>query len=110
MLSFTSSLSADNDAFAIFVNDKFHFKDIKNLLSKEGSKKINSYLGTLKDKKSEDEISSLDISVKQKCFIIKVKKKYENGNKITIMKLFLSTKTYRAINFVAAQNFIFAKL
>ena len=77
MLSFASSLSPDSEAFAIFVNDKFNFKDRKNVLSKEVSKKINSYLGTLKNKKSEEEISSLDISGKQKCFIIKVKKKYE---------------------------------
>ena len=78
MLSFASSLSPDSEAFAIFVNDKFDFKDRKNVLSKEVSKKINSYLSTLKGKKSEEEISSLDISGKQKCFIIKVKKKYEN--------------------------------
>ncbi len=78
MLSFASSLSPDNEAFAIFVNDKFHFTDKKNLLSKEVSKKINSYLGTLKNKKNDEEISSLDISSKQKCFIIKVKKKYQN--------------------------------
>jgi len=77
MLSFTSSLSPDSEAFAIFVNDKFHFKDNKNILPKEVSGKINSYLGILKDKKSEEEISSLDISGKQKCFIIKVKKKHE---------------------------------
>ena len=77
MLSFTSSLSPDSDAFAIFINDKFHFKDRKNVLSKEVSKKINSYLGTLKSKKNEEEISSLDITGKQKCFIIKIKKKYE---------------------------------
>ena len=77
MLSFASSLSSDSEAFAIFVNDKFNFKDRKNVLAKDVSKKINSYLGTLKDKKSEEEISSLDISAKQKCFIIKVKKKYE---------------------------------
>ena len=77
MLSFASSLSSDSEAFAIFVNDKFHFKDRKNLLSEEIRKKINSYLGTLRDKKSEEEISSLDISGKQKCFIIKIKKKYE---------------------------------
>ena len=70
MLSFASSLSPDNEAFAIFVNDNFHFKDRKNLLTKEVSKKINSYLGTLKDKKSDEEISSLDISGNQKCFII----------------------------------------
>jgi len=74
MLSFASSLSSDNEAFAIFVNDKFHFKDRKNLLSKEVSKKINSYLSNLKDKKNEEQISSLDITARQKCFIIKVKK------------------------------------
>ncbi len=78
MVSFTSSLSSDSDAFAIFVNDKFDFKDRKNLLSKEFSKKINLYLNTLRVKKSEQEISSLDLSAKQKCFIIKVKKKYES--------------------------------
>jgi len=77
MLSFTSSLGSDSEAFAIFVNEIFHFEDRKNVLSKETSKKINSYLSTLKDKKSEEEINSLDISGKQKCFIIKVKKKYE---------------------------------
>ena len=77
MLSFASSLSPDSEAFAIFVNDKFHFRDRKNVLSKDVSNKIHSYLGTLKDTKSEEEISSLDISGKQKCFIIKVKKKYE---------------------------------
>lgn len=77
MLSFASSLSSDSEAFAIFVNDKLHFKDRKNVLSKEASSRINSYLGTLRDKKNEEEISSLDISAKQKCFIIKVKKKHE---------------------------------
>jgi len=77
MLSFTSSLSPDSEAFAIFVNDKFQFKDRKSILSKEVSGKIKAYLETLKYKKSEEEISSLDISAKQKCLIIKVKKKYE---------------------------------
>jgi Leucyl aminopeptidase len=77
MLSFASSLSPDSEAFAIFVNDRFHFRDKQNVLSKEAIKKIDSYLSILKDKKSEEEISSLDISAKQKCFIIKVKKKYE---------------------------------
>ena len=77
MVSFTGSFSSDSDAFAIFVNDKFNFKDRKNLLSKDVSKKIDSYLNTLRDKKSEQEISSLDLSAKQKCFIIKVKNKYE---------------------------------
>ena len=48
MLSFASSLGSDSEAFAIFVNDKFDFKDSKNLLSKETNKKINSYLSALK--------------------------------------------------------------
>jgi len=78
MLSFASSLSSDNDAFAIFVNDKFHFKDRKNLLSKEVKSRINSYLSNLKNRKNEEQINSLDITSKQKCFIIKVKRKYEN--------------------------------
>ena len=55
MVSFTGSFSSDSDAFAIFVNDKFNFKDRKNHLSKEVSKKIDSYLNTLRDKKSEQE-------------------------------------------------------
>ena len=41
---------------------------IKHSLSVKN--KINSYLSTLKDKKSEEEISSFDISGKQKCFVI----------------------------------------
>ena len=44
MLSFTSSLSPDTEAFAIFVNDKLHFKDKKNILSKdEYNKKISLF-------------------------------------------------------------------
>jgi len=77
MLVFASSLSSDSEAFALFVNEKFHFQDRKNILSKEVNQKIKSYLDNLKNKKSEEEISSLDLSGKQKCFIIKVKKKYE---------------------------------
>ena len=41
MLSFTSSLGSDSGAFAIFVNEKFHFEDKKNVLSQEVRKKIN---------------------------------------------------------------------
>ena len=78
MLSFTSGLSADIEAFAIFVNDKYDYKDKRNILSNSTIQKINSFLRVLKVKKKEDEISSFDISDKQKCFIIKVKKKYEN--------------------------------
>jgi hypothetical protein len=33
MLSFASTFDGDREAFAIFVNDKFRYRDKKNLLS-----------------------------------------------------------------------------
>ena len=78
MLSFTGSLSPDIDAFAIFVSDKYHYNGKSDILSKDSIKKITSYLGALKTKKTEEGISSFDISDKQKCFVIKVKDKYKN--------------------------------
>ena len=74
MLSFTSGLRADNEAFAIFVNEKYDFQDKKGVLQGTVVQKINSFLKSLKAKKKEESISSFDISDKQKCFIIKVKK------------------------------------
>ena len=78
MLSFTSSLSTNSDAFAIFVTEKYEYKDKKDILSADTVKKINSFIGVLKVKKKEEEINSFDISNRQKCFIIKVKHKYES--------------------------------
>ena len=78
MASFTSSLSPDSDAFAIFINEKYDYKDKKGVLSKNLIQKINAFISILKVKKKEDEINSFDISDKQKCFIIKVKRKYES--------------------------------
>ena len=74
MLSFTSSLSYDSEAFAIFVTEKYYYRDINNVLSNKAVQKINSFLSILKLKKEEEDISSFDISDKQKCFVIKVKK------------------------------------
>ena len=48
MLSFTSSLSPDSEAFAVFVNDKYRYRDKKNLLSKNVAQKISSFLSTLR--------------------------------------------------------------
>ena len=73
MLSFTSSLSPDYEAFAIFVTDKYDYKDEKDILSNNEVKKINSFLDVLKVKKKDDELSCFDVSNQQKCFIIKVK-------------------------------------
>ena len=79
MLSFTSSLSPSSDAFVIFVTEKYGYKDKKNILAADTVKKINSFISVLRVKKKEEDINSFDISNKQKCFIIKVKHKYENS-------------------------------
>ena len=78
MLSFTSSFSHNSEAFAIFVTEKYDYKDSRDILSKSAAQKIDSFLGVLKAKKREEVISSFDISNEQKCFIIKVKNKYES--------------------------------
>jgi len=44
MLSFTSGLDPDSGAFAIFVTEKYEYKDKKNILSNDAVKKINSFL------------------------------------------------------------------
>ena len=78
MLSFTSGLRADNEAFAIFVNEKYDFQDKKGVLQGVLVQKIDSFLKSLKAKKKEESISSFDISDRQKCFIIKIKNKFES--------------------------------
>ena len=76
MLSFTSSLRVNSEAFAIFVTEKYDYKDKKNILPDNSVKKINSFLSVLKAKKKEEDVSSFDISEQQKCLIIRVKNKY----------------------------------
>ena len=78
MTSFTSSLSLNSDAIAIFVDEKYRYKDKKKFYQKILLKKIDSFLAIKRNKKKEDEIISFDISDKQKCFIVKVKNKYES--------------------------------
>jgi len=99
MLSFTSSLSLDSEAFAIFVTEKYHYKDKKNLLPRSIIQKINSFIGVLKVKKVEEKISSFDISDKQKCFVIKVENKHASyypeevgGDFFSYLKKFKSIK------------------
>jgi len=78
MLSFSTGLSQNSDAFALFVTEKYEYKDTKGVLSKDTKKKIDLFLKSLESKKTKDTINSLDISDKKKCFVIKVKNKYEN--------------------------------
>ena len=77
MLSFTTSFSQNSNAFALFVDEKYQYKDKKRILPNETSKKIDLHLKLLKSKNQKTEISSLDISDKKKCFIIKLKNKKE---------------------------------
>jgi leucyl aminopeptidase len=78
MLSFKGSLSKSSDAFALFVTEKYDYKSEKDIFSKEIREKIDSFLTVLKTTNHKEEISSIDISAKQKCFIIKIKKHYKS--------------------------------
>ena len=99
MLSFTPSLSQNSQAFALFVNEKYEYKDTKAVISKDIKKKINSFLKLLKNNGHKDEISSLDISDKKKCFIINVKSKYKNYYFEEIGgSFFTHIKNYKTIN------------
>ena len=73
MLSFFTGLRTNSNAFAIFVSEKYDYKDPRGILSKDVSEKVDLFLKSLKSEKQKEEISSLDISDKKKCFIIKVK-------------------------------------
>ena len=99
MLSFTTSLSPKSDAFALFVSEKYEYKDNKNILNKEIKKKIDLFLKSLKEKKRQEEISSFDISDKNKCFVIKTKQKYEKYYFEEIGGTFFTyIKNHKAIN------------
>ena len=101
MLSFAASLSPNSTAFVLFVNEKYDYEDAKGILSKDIRKKIDLFLKSLKAKNQKDEISSLDISDKKKCFIIKVKNKYENYYFEEIGGSFFTyIKNYKTINSV----------
>ena len=78
MLNFASSLSSDSEGLAIFVNEKYGYKDKNNVFSEEETKKINLFLTSLKSKNDQEDIISFDISNKKVCFIIKIKNKYES--------------------------------
>jgi len=51
MLSFTGSLRENSEAFAIFVTEKYGYKDKNRILPESISHKINSFLGVLRAKK-----------------------------------------------------------
>ena len=77
MLSFTSSLSKDSEAFAIFVSEKYEYKDKSHIIPDSITEKIDSFIKTLKAKKDHENFNCFDISDKKKCFVIRIKNKYE---------------------------------
>ena len=101
MLSFTGSFSTSSDSFTVFVTEKFELKESKKLLSQESLGKINSFLKILKRENVKEEINSIDISENKKCFIIKVKDKYENNYPEETGGMFFSyVKNFKNINSV----------
>jgi len=101
MLSFFTSLSTNSNAFALFVSEKYDYKDPNGVLPKDIRKKVDLFLKLLKSNKQKEEISSLDISDKKKCFIIKIKNKYENYYFEEVGGSFFTyIKQYKTINFV----------
>ena len=51
MLSFSGGLGRDCEAFAIFITEKYDYKDKNDILSNNVVQKINSFLDVLKVKK-----------------------------------------------------------
>jgi len=78
MLSFAGSLSQDSEGLAIFVDEKYGYKNNKDIIPREIVKKIDLFIRTHKEKKGQEDIISFDISNKKKCFIIKLKNKYKS--------------------------------
>jgi len=79
MVNFTSSLSTSNDGFVVFVSEKYEYSNNKNILSKNIYQKINSFISSLRKRKNNDDISSIDISNHQKCFLVKVDNKKKSN-------------------------------
>ncbi len=101
MLSFSANLSPNSNAFALFVSEKYEYRDPRGILSLEVRRKIDSFIKALKSKNLKDELYSLDISDKKKCFIIIVKNKYKNSYFEEIGgNFFTYVKNYKTINMV----------
>ena len=54
MLSFSSSLSPDNEGIVVFVSENYDYKDKNDVLPKNTITKIDSFLSVLKVKKEKE--------------------------------------------------------
>ena len=61
MVNFKGTLSLTNDAFVVFVSEKYEYRDEKKILSKDIIKKIDSFIEVLKKNKNSEIINSFDI-------------------------------------------------
>ena len=64
MLSFTRGLSANSEAFAVFVTEKYLYENKKDILSNNTVKRIDSYLSVLKVKDKRTEKDEIDLDKK----------------------------------------------
>ena len=109
MLSFTGGLSDNCEGFLIFINEKYEYRDSRNLLPKDMSEKIDSFIEKLKNKKIKDEVNVIDVNEKKKCFIVKIENKYEDYYPEELGATFYSyVNRFNHINFVdlLADSFI----
>jgi len=79
MLSFTSSLGPEIESFVVFINENHEYRKKNGIIPSTVTQKIDSYIKVLKTKRKNEILSSIDISDKQKCFIVKIKENYENS-------------------------------
>ena len=79
MLNFTGSLSLSGDALVIFISEKYEFIGKNNLLSKDIMPKVHSFIKSLKNKKQDDTINSMDITESKKCFVVKISNNNDNS-------------------------------
>jgi len=98
MLNFSNNLTVKSEAIAVFVTEKYNYKDKLKVLSKY-SDKLESFLRVLKGRKTKDRINSFDISEETKCFIIKIEDKSEACYSVELGGEFFSyLKKYKIIN------------
>jgi len=79
MLSFTSGLGPEIESFVVFISESHEYRKRNGIIPSNVTQKIDSYIKVLKTKRKNEIFSSIDISDKQKCFIVKIKKNYESS-------------------------------
>ena len=99
MLNFSKKMTLNSDVFVLFVNEKGNFIDRSKNLKEAISLKIKSYIKQKQKKKNIDEVFSLDIDEKTKCFLVKVSNKNNNCHYEELgARTFSLLKSFKIIN------------